>query len=625
MGVLGADSRRTLIHPASQNSGGKMTFWQENYHFIKDVYDMRHQKMAEWMENVEKAIARIMADKVYTSAEFKRERDNFHALCKDLERAEVKKWLAQILEILMAERAKDQRNNEMTQLDTLIKKHEELIPTVMKTQVMVNLYWRCYAYGDELKPHIEFLDGIMLSSTRDIAPSCVENVDELIERQEKSLVQLETKRAVVKDLIEKGKVILQNPDKPKFLESHVNRIELGWDDTKAKAQARLQLLNETKDAWVGYAENSETIVVEFDKAEEEIKKVKKRFSLTAANEDLKKRQDIFNHTKDTIHGLDKALNDNFKCMSITVPEDKKKLVEKEMKVLLERLNVVEHFQDKVAKVEEFVAALTEFDGSLKTIDSWMQKATAELNDIKNCSASMAPEDRVARTMDLQEDIAAKVEIIKADAARELELLPQGDQVPQDAKDFKDELDRITKYVLDLQKKVQEECDKYSEDVKFWAEYKTGIKEFTPWLASSEGATTEGLSKPTDLDEARALHDKVHTFDKACLDHLKLLEAANAASQKMTSHETADNEVAALRERYGKVKAVCDTWVTKVDILLKEWTLLDNTVTELNAWVAKDKTTEGENQFSLEKMESTLGELKNIFKERRSLWRTCKLS
>jgi hypothetical protein len=30
------------------------------------------------MDNVEKSIARIMADKVYTSAEFKRERDNFH-------------------------------------------------------------------------------------------------------------------------------------------------------------------------------------------------------------------------------------------------------------------------------------------------------------------------------------------------------------------------------------------------------------------------------------------------------------------------------------------------------------------------------------------------------------------
>merc|ERR1712020_152230 len=199
--------------------------------------------------------------------------------------------------------------------------------------------------------------------------------------------------------------------------------------------------------------------------------------------------------------------------------------------------------------------------------------------IKNCSASMAPEDRVARTMDLQEDIAAKVEIIKADTAKELELLPQGENVPRDAQDFKDELERITKYVTDLQIKVQQECDKYSEDVKFWAEYKTGIKEFTPWLSAAEVATTEGLSKPTNLDESKALHDKVHAFDKACLDHLKLLEAANAASQKMTSHETADVEVAALRERYGKVKAVSDEWVKKVDVLLKEWTLLDNTVTD----------------------------------------------
>jgi len=289
-----------------------------------------------------------------------------------------------------------------------------------------------------------------------------------------------------------------------------------------------------------------------------------------------------------------------------------------LKTLFERLTVVGTFNEKVSKVEEFVNALTEFDVSLKGIDSWMGKATDELNDIKNCSASMAPEDRVARTMDLQEDIASKFEIIKAETQKELELLPQGDAVPQDAQEFKDELKRITDYVTDLQKKVAIECDKYSEDVKFWAEYKTGIKEFTPWLAASEGATGEGLSKPTNLDEAKALHEKIHTFDKSCVDHLKLLEAANAAAQKMTSHETADNEVSALRERFGKVKAVSDEWVSKVDILVKEWTLLDNTVTELNTWVAKDKTAEGENQFSLEKMESTLGELKNIFKEKEKL-------
>ena len=112
----------------------------------------------------------------------------------------------------MAERGKDERAEHLSKLDTIIKKHEELIPTIHKTQVKVDLYWKCYAYGDELKPHIEFLDGITLSSTRDIAPSCIENVEELIERQEKSLSQMETKRSIVKDLIAKGKVLLENPE-----------------------------------------------------------------------------------------------------------------------------------------------------------------------------------------------------------------------------------------------------------------------------------------------------------------------------------------------------------------------------------------------------------------------------
>merc|ERR1719189_1331302 len=574
--------------------------------------------MAEWMENVEKSISRIMADKVYTSAEFKRERDTFNSLCKDLERSEVKKWLAQILEILMAERAKDQRKNEHDKLDQLIKKHEELIPNVQKTSVMVDLYWKCYAYGDELKPHVEFLDGIMLSSTRDIAPSCLENVDELIERQEKSLSQLDSKRNIVTDLIAKGKVILQNPDKPKFLEGNVNRIQDGWEDTKKKAQDRLQLLTETRTAFIGYAEESETIANEFDISEEEIKKVKKIFNLEAANADLNKRQDILKKTDDTINGLFNSINNHYNTMVITIPDDKKKILQKEIKAVEEKLEVLGRFKSTVQVIVDLVNNLTAFDNSLKAIDAWKDAATAELKDIKEASGAMLPEDRVARTMDLQEDIAAKLEILKTCAATEADLLPQGDKVPADAQVFKDELARIIKYVEDLQANTKIECDKYSNDVKFWAEYRTGIKEFNPWLAGAEKSATEGLSKPSSLDEVKALNDKVVGFDKTCENYLKVLTAAQAASLKMPTHPEADAEVAALLERYNKVKAVSDGWVKKCDVLVKEWVLLDNTVVELNSWVAKDKSAEGENQFSLEKMESTLGELKNIFKQKEKL-------
>merc|ERR1712173_303123 len=273
------------------------------------------------------------------------------------------------------------------------------------------------------------------------------------------------------------------------------------------------------------------IAGEFEKGDEEIKKVKKRFNLQAAFEDLEKRQKIFNDTKNTIEGMFGAIQNNYDVMTMTLPEDKKDFVKKEVKAVSEKLVVVEKFHEKVAKIE---------------------------------------------------------------------------------------LKRIQDFVADLQKRVMKECDNFSEDVKYWAEYKTGIKEFKPWLENAEVRSKEGLGKPQTLDEANAMFATVNDFDKACVKHLNILDNANAAAQKMTTHKEADVEVAGLRERYTAVKAVADEWCKKVDTLVKEWKLLDDTVNDLNSWVAKDHGPESEQQFSLEKMESTLGELKNIFKEKEKL-------
>merc|ERR1712032_705244 len=178
--------------------------------------------------------------------------------------------------------------------------------------------------------------------------------------------------------------------------------------------------------------------------------------------------------------------------------------DKEIKAVDAKLEVVTRFRDTVKVIEDFCAALVNFDTSLKTIDEWKESATAELKDIKEASGAMLPEDGVARTMDLQEDIAAKLEILAENAKNELELLPQGDKVPADAQAFKDELKRITDYVKKLQGDTKIECDKYSNDVKYWAEYRTGIKEFNPWLAGAEKAATEGLAKPPTCLRSRLL-------------------------------------------------------------------------------------------------------------------------
>merc|ERR1711983_342762 len=274
----------------------------------------------------------------------------------------------------------------------------------------------------------------------------------------------ETKRSIVSELISKGKQLLENPDKPKFLDSHVSRIKEGWDETKNKASARLELLYNTKAAWEGYGAGLENIAVEFEKAEEEIKKVKKRFNLAAAQDDLAKRKQIFGDTKKTIDTMFADIQHNYDVMTMTLPEDKKDFVKKEVKAVAEKLEVVGRFKEKVDIVDTFVTNLDNFDKTLKMVDSWMMEADSQLNDIKNNSDTMTPEDRVSCTMELQEDVSQKVDIILKAISTETDLLPQGDSVPKDAQDYKDELKRINDYVTDLQKRVMTECEHFSEDV-----------------------------------------------------------------------------------------------------------------------------------------------------------------
>ena len=60
-----------------------MSFWQENYAFIKDVYDTRASKLTELMDKTENAIKEVVADKIYTSEEFKKVKETFAVSLKD--------------------------------------------------------------------------------------------------------------------------------------------------------------------------------------------------------------------------------------------------------------------------------------------------------------------------------------------------------------------------------------------------------------------------------------------------------------------------------------------------------------------------------------------------------------
>ena len=83
-----------------------------------------------------------------------------------------------------------------------------------------------------------------------------------------------------------------------------------------------------------------------------------------------------------------------------------------------------------------------------------------------------------------------------------DIFPKADErVPSDAKKFLNQLEKIHNAIYAMDEEVKSECSKCSEDIKFWAEFHTGVKEFGPWVESGELRKSKGLIRPTTLLEA----------------------------------------------------------------------------------------------------------------------------
>merc|ERR1712156_395684 len=196
----------------------------------------------------------------------------------------------------------------------------------------------------------------------------------------------------------------------------------------------------------------------------------------------------------------------------------------------------------------------------------------------------------------------------------------GEKVSSDAKKFIERLKTVRSTLNALEAEASEECAKFSEDVKFWAEFQTGVKVFEPWMKRSEERKIEGLRKPISLVEAcEILGDSKNLQDEAEAK-LRVLEDAAESAQKMTSHQEADIKVAAFKERWTVVHECFKEWVARMTTLVECWNKLDGNVGELSSWVAtKDSAApEGGSEISIEKLETQLNTLKTMFAEKQKL-------
>merc|ERR1712013_186372 len=604
-----------------REAGLEMTFWQENYSFIREVYDTRYQKMVEWMDNVEMAIQKVCASKVYTSAEFKREKDNFHSLCKNLERAETKKWLTETLETLMKERAPDEQKEEHKKLKLIMERHKNLIPKIQETLVKTECYWKCYSYGDDLIPIFEFIDDLRNRSVKELLSGNSDQTEEHIEKQDKVINILDNKKKMVMDFIAKGEKLMEDANCPKFLDGHVKNLKEAWDDTNEKAQLRKKALSDNFNSWDIFETQKTENHKQLDLVDTEYENIKKIFDLRAGPSDYNTRMKTAENFRKLIGDIFNTVSGANDCLQQMLPEDMKSPMKDEVKKIETRMEVLKKTEDRLVFIDDFNKRLSTFDKNVTDLEDWLSEGRKRLDGIKNPVEMLSPEDRVTKTMEVQEDITKKSEFCAKQEAEKDEIFPkQGEKVSSDAKKFLERIKNVRAELNKLDEEIKTECAKFSEDVKYFAEFQTGIKAFDPWMKKAEQRITDGLMQPKSLVEACEILGSSKNFQEECEAKLKILEEAAASAQKMTTHADSDEKVDAYKERWVKVHEISKEWVARMTTLVECWNKLDGNVGELSSWVEKKDSAapEGQSELSIEKLETQLNTLKTMFAEKQKL-------
>lgn len=601
-----------------------MSFWSENYSFIKDVYDTRVCKMVEWMDHVEMAIQKVMATKVYTSAEFKRERDNFLSLIKNMEKADTKKWLDEVKETLFRDRAGDERKDEYTRLEAVIEKHMALMPRVTETQMKSEVFWKCYEYGDDLIQIFEFIDDQRAKSVRDVIIGDTEATDELIDKHASIMRIMENKKKTVEEFIVKGEKLMEDPKSPKFLETHVSKLKDAWEVAQQKAQERKDALNNNLEAWKIFENKKVETAKSQDGADKLLKSIKRVYDLEKGPADLAEKLKLAAAMRSEIEDFFNQTNSANDTLQIFLPLEMKDGMHGQVKVLKDRLPVLDEIDKALGEIFKFNQDLAQFDITLTTTQEWADgKAEEKLEAIRTPQESLLapdPEEKCGKVLELAEDLLKRSNTCKGLEDKRVDMFPkEGTKMTKDAKDFLERLKKLRDTLTKLDDNINKEFEKYSGDVRYFAEYQTGLQDFYPSLVEAEGRIDEGLPTPQSLTESENTLEDTKNFQASLDDLIKVLDNAAEIAQKMSHHDHADITVASFRIRWDNTHKSAKIWVHCMTELTKCWAELEGKIAKLTEWVDASKSGQpAQAGLSIDKLEEQLNVLKSNFTEKQTL-------
>lgn len=580
------------------------------------MYDNRSEKLVEVMDKTDGAIEEVLADKIYTSNEFKKVKESFFGLAKNLENGELIEWLQSTKETLMGDRDSKQRGSEDNKLAEVLGRFDKLVPKVGETKQAVDSLWKAYQYTDELTPHMEWLVEKKQLATRDINSNSAGETEDLIEKQEKVIDQLDKKRRVFKEILAKGEKLRDVPKCPPFLGDEVKRASQLWDETNKMALDRLNRLRDNCSAWERYENKRNDLINKLDDGDKELQDIKKIYDLTVGTDDLKNRLKTAVSIRKDIEDVFKTVKEANDIVQVLLTDEMKAELNEQVEELRQRSDVNKQIDDKLAAIDSFNGKLKLFIEKVAEMEKWNIEGRKSMNDLLNPPVPMEAEDRVLKTMELGDDIREQIENHQGQQTIwDGELAPnQAGEESSESKDLSNRMMTIGSDLQTLNSEADSEAAKFGEDVKHLADVTNSNKKFTPWIEKSEEKVKVGMGKANSLAEANLQLEEVKVWKAECEKLKKVLDNGNEAAKKMTMHEEADKQYAANIKRWeGVNNALCD-WINKLEALVKMWdeqaATADKVTAALSAPAASD--------MKLEDLEAHLNALKKMFIEKQKM-------
>merc|ERR1719495_832509 len=450
------------------------------------------------------------------------------------------------------------------------------MPSTQETQAKVEIYARCYAYGDDISSCLKTLEEMRHLSCKEIHPHNMNMVDEQIEKAEKVIATVEAQRDQYEEFLKRGQKLVKNPNAAPFLTGLIEKLENTWKEANEKSVERADMLKNSAKDWGLYDEMRSAINEPLEKLEAELKRYRKFFDPTMGSKKLSQKKAVWEEQKKKIVGACEA---------------------------------------KLAALTEYNNKLTKAVNEAKELNDWATPTNHDLKELVT-SEEMSPEDRTKNILSMQEISRTKMPLVEPLGVRYKELLTDEDLEKSDtAKTTMSDWKEIAEFVTEVCDEIEKEAGSISADQRLYADYVCAVKEFKPWMDDSEKTANTPLVKPGTMDDALALLAEIEAFDAVCEENKAKLDGADKARGSMEKPSNTANECEALSGRWDVVKKVSVERIEKVKNLVETWGQLKGTTEDL---AGKMSEVPKQDEPNLEELETVFTNMKELFAKKKDL-------